>query len=57
MLKDYEKRHFVKEDGTLDFTTNVSVITQLTTERYHLRLKGEVTHFEKNMIILPFDYL
>jgi hypothetical protein len=57
LLKDYEKRHFVKEDGTLDFTTNVSVITQLTTERYHLRLKGEVTHFEKNMIILPFDYL
>lgn len=39
LLNDYENRHFVNNDGTLDTTTNVSVITHLTTERYHLKLK------------------
>lgn len=57
LLNDYENRHFVNNDGTLDTTTNVSVITHLTTERYHLKLNGAVTHFGRNMIILPFDYL
>lgn len=57
LLKDYENRHFINNDGTLDTTTNVNVITHLTTERYHLKLNGAVTHFGRNMIILPFDYL
>lgn len=57
LLKDYENRHFINNDGTLDTTTNVNVITHLTTERYHLKLNGAVTHSGRNMIILPFDYL
>lgn len=57
LLSDYDDRHFLKEDGTYDLTTNVEVITRLTVERYHLQLNGEKTMFGENMVFLPFDYL
>lgn len=59
LLSDYKERHFIKADGTLDFTTNVEVITRLTVEKYKLTLNGTMTRFGKDgkMILLPFDYL
>lgn len=57
LLRDYEDRHFQKPDGSYDLTTNVVVITRLTTERYHLALDGTTKHFGENMILLPFEYL
>ena len=57
LLSDYDDRHFLKEDGTYDLTTNVEVITRLTVERYHLQLNGAKTMFGENMVFLPFDYL
>lgn len=57
LLKDYDHRHFLQEDGTYDLTTNVEVITRLTVERYHVLLNGEKTIFGDNMVFLPFDYL
>lgn len=36
MLSYYKNAHFVKEDGTLDLTTNVETITRMTMEKYNL---------------------
>lgn len=59
LLKDYANRHFRREDGSLDLTTNVTVITRMTVERYGLTLDGTTKRFgvEGKMILLPFDYL
>lgn len=57
LLKDYEYRHFIQNDGKLDLTTNVDVITKLTKEKYNLTLDGSFTKFGDNMVLLPFDYL
>lgn len=57
LLKNYEKRHFIRPDGSFDMTTNVIVITDLTVKKYNLELQGEKIIFGKNMAILPFDYL
>lgn len=57
LLDDYENRHFVKQDGSLDTKTNVQVITKLTVAKYGLELDGMTKTFGENMILLPFDYL
>ena len=57
LLHDYDNRHFKKEDGSYDLTTNVEVITRLTKESYHLKLNGEKVVFGNNIALLPFDYL
>lgn len=57
LLADYDNRHFIQEDGSLDMTTNVKVITRLTVDKYGLSLDGTTTKFGKNMILLPFEYL
>lgn len=57
LLHDYDHRHFLMENGQLDLTTNVGVITKLTIAKYHIHLNGETTLFGKNMVLLPFDYL
>ncbi|XOQ25498.1 MAG: Glycosyl transferase [Mitsuokella multacida] len=57
LLRDYDNRHFILEDGTLDMTTNVIVITELTVKKYGIHLNGEMTPFGNNMMLLPFDYL
>lgn len=57
LLDDYELRHFIKPDGSYDFTTNVTVITKLTFDKYHIKLDGTKQIFGNNMIMLPFDYL
>lgn len=57
LLSDYATRHFLLPDGTYDMTTNVVVITRLTTDHYHLNLNGMKQTFGENMVLLPFDYL
>ena len=57
LLRDYDDRHFISQDGKLDMTTNVKVITKLTVEKYGLQLDGNMKRFGNNMILLPFDYL
>lgn len=57
LLHDYDHRHFLREDGTYDTTTNVEVITGLTTRKYGIILNGRKAAFGHNMVILPFDYL
>ena len=57
LLDDYAGRHFRKDNGDLDLTTNVITITKLTKEKYKLDLDGYKKIFGKNNVILPFEYL
>ena len=57
LLHDYNNRHFRREDGSYDLTTNVAVITNLTVKKYGLQLYGQKLEFGHNMVLLPFDYL
>ena len=57
LLRDYDNRHFLKDDGSYVLTTNVKVITKLTQEKYRLYLDGSEKRFGDNNVILPFDYL
>lgn len=57
LLKDYEGRHFIRENGVYDTTTNVVAITNLTVNNYGLNLQGQRIIFGDNMAILPFDFL
>lgn len=57
LLESYNDRHFIKKDGSYDTTTNVVVITHLTSDKYNLNLHGQKIIFGDNMVILPFEYL
>ena len=55
-LDSYDYRSFVREDGTLDQTTNVEELTKLLVEYYQLVLNGEKQNLAKGIIIYPTDY-
>lgn len=55
-LDSYDYRSFVREDGTLDQTTNVEELTKLLVEHYQLVLNGEKQNLAKGIIIYPTDY-
>ena len=57
LLDNYKDRHFVREDGSYDLTTNVKVITKLTKEKYSIKFDGEKKIIGDNIAILPFEYL
>lgn len=57
LLSNYDNRHFILQDGSMDMTTNVRVITKLTVDKYGLQLDGNTKCFGDNMILFPFDYL
>lgn len=57
LLHYYDNRHFFRNDGSLDLTTNVNVITELTSQKYGLIFDGKRKEFGNNMVLLPFDYL
>ena len=56
LLEYYDDKAFVRSDGNLDITTNVTTITNITKKHYPIRLNntyqnlGDVTFY-------PFDYL
>ena len=54
LLEFYHDRHFVKEDGTVDLTTNVKFITE------HMREQGFVQNGKeqdyKDLHVFPVDY-
>lgn len=56
LLKDYDERPFIKENGQLDLTTNVELITNTTIANYSLRLDNTEQHL-KDFSIFPFDWL
>lgn len=55
ILESYHGRHFVKEDGTLDTTTNVSVITDIMLS-YGLEQNNTLQDFPHMITVYPKDY-
>lgn len=56
-LDNYNERHFIKDDGCFDLTTNVEVMTKLLKEKYKVQLNNTRQIFDDNSLLLPFDYL
>lgn len=56
-LDNYNERHFIKDDGSFDLTTNVEVMTKLLKEKYKVQLNNTRQIFDDNSLLLPFDYL
>lgn len=56
LLMYYDDRHFIKEDGRCDTTTNVKTVTRLIEDKYGIKIDGKIKNVN-NMVLLPFDYL
>lgn len=56
LLKSYENRHFIKEDGSFDLTTNVSTITRLTKEMYNIKLDNSMQITYDGTVFYSNDY-
>lgn len=56
LLDYYDDKHFVLEDGSLDLTTNVKTITEITVANYPLILNNTMQVFS-DFVMFPFDYL
>lgn len=55
LLTDYDNRHFIKDDGSLDLTTNVTAITNVLL-KYGLELNNKFQTIN-GFTFLPSDYL
>lgn len=55
LLSYYVSRHFI-QDGRMDFTTNVEIISKITKEKYGILLNNSFQTFGNNNAIFPFDY-
>ena len=56
LLSYYDNRHFIKSDGSYDMKTNVYTITEMTAEKYNIRLDNTFQDFEGVFTIYPNDY-
>lgn len=52
-LSAYKHRHFYKSDGGYDTTTNLKIITQVLTQKYHLCLNGKEQIVGDNVKVFP----
>ncbi len=57
LLSDYDNRHFIKNDGSFDLTTNVKLITKALKENYNIQLNNTYQVFGNNNALFPFDFL
>lgn len=55
-LESYDRRVFIKKDGSLDQTTNVEELTKLLVEHYGLVLNGKKQSIADTLEIYPTDY-
>lgn len=55
MLSYYKDRHFLLEDGTLDLTTNVAIISTMMKEEGFV-LQNSLQNFKDIITIYPKDY-
>ncbi len=55
LLRDYDTRTFMLDDGKLDMTTNVELITNKSIANYPLILNNTEQHL-KDFSIFPFDW-
>lgn len=56
LLGYYKDRHFIKEDGSYDLTTNVVTITNLTKEVYNIDLNNSLQITYDGTVFYPNDY-
>jgi len=56
LLKDYEKRHFVRADGSLDLTTNTQTISDYTVRVLGVRPDGSRQVVPRVVAVFPVDY-
>ena len=54
-LAYYDDRHFVRKDGSLDLTTNVKTITNITKQNYGINLNN-IYQDLKDMVFYPSDF-
>ena len=54
-LTPYNNRHFVREDGSYDLTTNLKFITPVLTGKYHLVLNGQKQVLPHDVLVLPME--
>lgn len=55
LLDYYQDRHFILSDGNLDTTTNVLIISKITSDAYNLTLNNQEINFNGN-VIYPKEY-
>lgn len=55
LLSYYHNRHFIV-GGDMDLTPNTITITQMTMEKYGLKLNDTLQSFENHLIMYPHDY-
>lgn len=57
LLKEYDHRHFLQLDGSVDMTANPASITRLTVEAYGIRLTNQITKFgrDERMVLSQKD--
>lgn len=55
-LDYYTDRHFVREDGSYDLTTNVETITKITKKLCNIELNNTYQDFG-DVVFMPFDWL
>ena len=56
LLDYYDNKSFYNEDGTMDLTTNVITISNITKEKYGVNYDGEVIDVQGVLKIYPKDY-
>lgn len=56
LLDNYDHRHFLMPDGSMDLTTNVKTITDLTVANYPIVLNNTLQAFD-DFVMFPFDCL
>lgn len=52
----YDHRFFLKDDGSLDQTTNVEELTKLLVNEYSLHLNGQLQNLRNDIVVYPTDY-
>ncbi len=54
-LEAYDGRNFYQEDGTIDTTSNLEIITDVLIKQYNLILNGKRQILDDNTLILPME--
>ncbi len=56
LLDSYNNRHFINEYGQFDFTTNVTVLTNLTKQQYPNMVFDNTKQILENLVVYPIEY-
>jgi mannosyltransferase OCH1-like enzyme len=56
LLKYYDNVPFLKDDGTYNLRTNVSIITEITKKEYNWEHSNNIQELKNSLIIYPTEY-